>query len=299
MAKKVKSSKARTAKKTIATIGEVKKQVDTLILHPLNRSLRTSAEGAGRTAEKVDLYLPNGDLCIDSKYAEGVSSRKVRKIVDEFDWHMVNPVKVSVRDGKLHVFDGRATLMAIREFFEREDVPVKCTVFFNLKEADEARFYAVQDDNRTKLSMPYKLRALETAKDPVVISFLSETRDAGFEIELGDKRGRNGKISAVCAAYDAYLRLGENQYRNMLILAKKTWGGQSWSITKNMISGLTVFVNMNSSGGKAEYDAEYFIDIMGTVGPEDLRSAARRHKDMTMGTAYGKAIDWYYRHKTA
>ena len=239
-------------------------------------------------------WIDNSMIVYDSLIQRNLETRRVGKIARHFNPYLFNPIKVSARDGYYYVFDGQHTLAALRMLKGNEDFKVECRVYYGLTREDEARLFAQQNGYSEKVSMPFRLRALNEAKDPVVMDFIETTESQGFLIEFGCYNGKNGRIAATCEAYASYRKLQKDLYSDMLNLIKKTWGGVSWSVTKNMLQGMTVFMKMYTNKYGERVDVVRFIKALRDVDASDIRSRAKKHKGMALGTAYGIAIAGYY-----
>ena len=185
--------------------------------------------------------LNSSRLELDYSYQRPTEPERVRSIVSQFDPALVNLLKVSVRDGHYYVFDGGHTLAALRTVNGQRDFPVLCKIYYGLTYEEEAVLFAKQQGNAKKVGIPYKLRALEAAGDLEAVDFLERTRRSGFEITPGARTVRDGTITAVKRAYDAYKQLGPERYEKMMRLVKETWNGEAWSVGQSMLGGLSDF----------------------------------------------------------
>ena len=185
--------------------------------------------------------LNSSRLELDYSYQRPTEPERVRSIVSQFDPALVNLLKVSVRDGHYYVFDGGHTLAALRTVNGNKDFPVLCKIYYGLTYEEEAVLFAKQQGNAKKVGIPYKLRALEAAGDLEAVDFLERTRRSGFEITPGARTVRDGTITAVKRAYDAYKQLGPDRYEKMMRLVKETWNGEAWSVGQSMLGGLSDF----------------------------------------------------------
>ena len=231
------------------------------------------------------VYLNNKDLQINPKIQRKLSPIRVSKIVKNYSSLIANPIKVSFRDGQFYIFDGMHTRTATSIV---NDFPILCRVYHNLTEEDEARLFSEQFGYNEAVSMAYRLRALEVAKDPEVFDFLKVTRDSGFTISLGSYSARNGNIAAVCAAFHAYRNLGAAGYGLMLKTLLKTWAGENWSISRNMLGGMARFMTMY------EFKSTSFVKAFREVRYEEIRMEALRFTGMTKEGAYATALAEIY-----
>lgn len=53
-------------------------------------------------------------IVIDEDYQRELDQNRVKRIVANFNPDLVNPIKVSYRNGKYYVFDGQHTLAALK-----------------------------------------------------------------------------------------------------------------------------------------------------------------------------------------
>lgn len=231
------------------------------------------------------------EISLKSEFLNLPSSLSVGEVLGNFDARLVEPIKVSERDGEYNLIDGAKTFMMLRELYHQkgiEEFEVMCRVYHGLQEEDEARVYATIDDLHEKLSMANRIRALLIAKDEEMMDFKKVTLESGFSIRPGDYKTHDGKVCAICAAFYAYRKLGAKEYLRMLKILMRTWAGASWSVTKNMLNGMTIFmqenhVSMNSFAAKFEH-----------VSYEDIRAKAAEYPGRHRGGAFADALTELY-----
>ena len=80
-----------------------------------------------------------------ANYQRLIKTRKVKKIVDNFDQNLVNVVKVSFRDGVYWDFDGDHTVVSCKEHNGGKDLAIWCKVFYGMTYEDEAYYFAKQN----------------------------------------------------------------------------------------------------------------------------------------------------------
>ena len=239
------------------------------------------------------MWLNNADLQLNPRIQRKLDPARVERIKAEFSPLVANPIKVSFREGKYYIFDGMHTRAAIRGFNESDDFPILCRVYYGLSEEQEAKLFSMQFGSSEAVSMGYRLRALEVAKDPDVLRFLKATRDSGFKMTLGSHSTENGHIAAVCEAYKAFHTLGAGEYTRMLKTIHKTWAGESWSVTRNMIAGMARFMMM--------YDvaSDLFVKALRETTYEDIKNEADRFRGMSKDGAYAAALAEIYELNTS
>ena len=234
------------------------------------------------------MWLNNADLQLNPRIQRKLDPARVERIKAEFSPLVANPIKVSFREGKYYVFDGMHTRAAIRSFNESDDFPILCRVYYGLTEEQEAKLFSMQCGSSEAVSMGDRLRALEVAKDPDVLRFLKATRDSGFKMTLGRHSTENGHIAAVCEAYKAFHTLGADEYTRMLKMLHKTWAGESWSVTRNMIAGMTRFMQMH------EVDSRVFVKALRETTGQEIKDEADRFRGMSRDGAFASALAEIY-----
>ena len=241
------------------------------------------------TGEYTKLW--STEISLESEFLNLPSALSVGDVLGNFDARLVEPIKVSERDGAYNLIDGAKTFMMLRELYHQkgiEEFEVMCRVYHGLQEEDEARVYATIDDLHEKLSMANRIRALLVAKDEELLDFKKVTLESGFSIRPGDYKPHDGKICAICAAFYAYRKLGAKEYLRMLKIVMRTWAGASWSVTKNMLNGMTIFmqenrVSMNSFAAKFDH-----------VSYEDILAKAAEYSGRNRGGAIADALAELY-----
>ena len=95
--------------------------------------------------------VPSHMIELDPDYQRRIEMDRVNQMVEEFNPLVVNPLKVSHREGKYYAFDGGHTLMMEKKVNEAKDTfLVECRVYENLTKDEEKILFAAQ----TGLSKP-------------------------------------------------------------------------------------------------------------------------------------------------
>ncbi len=234
-------------------------------------------------------YLNAGVLKY-ADYQRPVNELKIDRIIRKFNPHLVNPLKVSYRDGQYWVYDGQHTLESHRKMKHGNNFMLACIVHHGLTYEEEARLFALQNGEATKVGASYKVKALEEAKDEKTIAFLTATRESGFDIIPGKRVRRNGYISAVAKAEECYKKLGDCEYRHMLTLLKNTWGGEKWSVENTILAGLCLL--MRTYGD--DLDDDRFMKKMAGVRSIDIDRTAGKYYELSMPFRYAMALAVLY-----
>ena len=225
-------------------------------------------------------------LYIDRTYQRDTDPTRVKKIVDHFDPNLVNIVKVSFRNGRYYVFDGGHTLAALKQVNGGDNFLVSCKVFYGLTYEQEAELFAMQTGFSKKVGEAYRIRALEAAGDEEIIDFLERTREAGFTIEPAKRMNRTGGIDAVAKAHELYGRVGPETYSRTLELLWRTWSGEKFSVSQNMLGGMGVVMKVYGD----EINESRFVKKLGTESAESIRREASKQISMSPANACALAI---------
>ena len=239
-------------------------------------------------------YLNAGVLKY-ANYQRPVNELKIDKIIRNFNPHLVNPLKVSYRDGQYWVYDGQHTLESHRKMKGNNDFMMACIVRHGLTYEEEARLFALQNGEATKVGASDQVKALEEAKDENTIAFLTATRESGFDIIPGKRVSRNGYIGAVAKAKECYKKLGDYEYRHMLTLLKNTWGGEKWSVENTILAGLCLLMRTYGT----DLDDNRFMKKMAEVDEIDINRTAGKYYDLSMPFRYAMALASLYNKKGA
>ena len=206
----------------------------------------------------------------DVSYQRPIDAKRVARIVENFDARLVNPLKVSNRDGHFYVFDGAHTLAALKEISKFENFMVPCMVFHGLTYEDEAYLFALQRGESKEVATAMRIRALILSGDPKAADFRQRTEDAGFKLS-----STHSASAATFACIEKLWRIYEADpqlYSDALCLLMACWHGEKWSLAANIIGGVSVFLR---AYGK-DYNPDRFLK---KVGAADLAALNKNKAD--------------------
>ena len=229
-------------------------------------------------------FVNNAELVMSPEVQRKLNPARVAKIIRYFSPHVVNPIKVSYRNGRYYIFDGSHTRTALVHIHGTEDFPIFCRVFYGLTEEDEARLFALQSGFCEDVAMPDRLRALLKAKDPEVLDFVAETKNSGFTMTPAVGKAHNGHISAVCEAFKVYRDLGGADYSKMLKTIYRTWAGETWSVCRYMLGGMARFMKMY------DFDIRSFVKVFRYITYQEIKDGARAFPNMPRDAAFANSI---------
>ena len=180
--------------------------------------------------------LNTRDIRVDKDYQRNLDNTKVQKIVKNYDPRLVNPPKVSFRDGHYFVFDGQHTLAALIRRNKGRDLPVKCKVYYGLTKIDEMELFIRQNGESSPVSVAEKFRALYKGGDPEITNMVRACEYAGVVCDFTNSRARN-KCVCYRTMYKYYKLLGTSRFVTMMTVIRETWNGDGESFSNEIISG--------------------------------------------------------------
>lgn len=202
-------------------------------------------------------------LFVDELYQRIIDSHRVKKMAEEYDPNLVNPIKVSFRDGKYWIIDGHHTERMLILRNGGRDLPVDCKVFYGMTWLDEVNLFLAQNGKLARtVNINDKLRAMKNSGDPDVSDMVKGAEKVGFIIDFKGTKGDN-KIVALSTLLKAYAALTPEEYIEYLTLLKKTWGGSSDSLCREILQGTFVFYKTY----KGKFNPKTFANRLGKVSP--------------------------------
>ena len=106
------------------------------------------------------MWLDNAILQISPDVQRRLEPIRVAEIVRTFSPLVVNPIKVSYRDGQYYIFDGMHTRTALCIINGNDSFPILCRVYYGLKKEDEAKLFATQFGCSKAVPLAFRLRAM-------------------------------------------------------------------------------------------------------------------------------------------
>lgn len=227
-------------------------------------------------------------LFVDELYQRYLDTARVNKIVRKFDPNLVNPIKVSFRDGKYWVIDGHHTLAALKARNKNNDLPVDCKVFYGMTWLDEANLFIQQNGISRAVKINDKLRAMMNSGDPDVTKMVKLAEKVGFIIDFKGSKGDN-KIIALSTLMRAYSALSNEEYVEYLSLIKDTWDGTSESLSREILQGAFIFYQTY----KGTFKVANFVSRLRKVAPYTIIRDGRA-SNSPGASKYARQILGYY-----
>ncbi len=232
--------------------------------------------------------IPIKNLVSNQEYQRNLSQRHIDRTIKNFDVYQINPVKVSRRDGLNYVVNGQHTIEIVAAVSGSRDTPVWCMVYDDIEYKHEADIFANQQKFVKTLTAYEIFRAnIEAGNDTqLLIRDLVES----FELTIGSYSG-DCVICAVGALVEIYGKYGFHVLRRALKLCVASWEGERYSLSGNILKGITKLIV--TYGDRISDD--YFIEKLGHFSVKEIARSARERGGGTSG--YAEAILSVYNRK--
>ncbi|MCD8197931.1 MAG: type II toxin-antitoxin system PemK/MazF family toxin [Lachnospiraceae bacterium] len=188
-------------------------------------------------------------------YQRKLEPWRAKLIAANFDERIANRPKVSFRDGNYYAFDGQHTLEARKILNGGKDLMVTCRVYYGLTEEEEAMLFAKQFGVSRALSAGDEIRARVCGKDSEAVNFLRATESLGINLDYTQNLGEN-RIGCIRTAFNAYQRVGEENYVEALRIIQEAWEGVPHSLRREIVRAMAEFVNLY----QREYDRDRLLE---------------------------------------
>lgn len=199
---------------------------------------------------------------VDSLYQRELEVKRVARMVKNYNPNLVNPPKVSFREGKYWVFDGQHTLAMWRQIHKGNDKQIECRVFYGMTWLDESELFCLQNGIDRDPTTNDKLRAAYNSGNPDVVDMVNLAKMAGVTVDFV-KSEAQGRCCATATLFKSYKELERLVFVDMLTAIMQAWGGEIDSLSKSIISGMSKFYK-TYYGGFTQKD---FVSTMKKVAP--------------------------------
>ena len=195
-------------------------------------------------------------------YQRELRVNRVRRIAAKFDPRLLNPPKVSYRNGHYYVFDGQHTVAVLKLLNGGKDLMIRCIVYTGMTESEEALLFAQQTGESAQLTPGDKMRAQIYGGDPECMAFLKATEAVGLRLDYTQRRGKH-RIGCVGTAFEEFKRVGADLYKEALSLIVAAWHGDPESLRAETIQGVTRFIELYHD----EYDPRRLVSRLHKTDP--------------------------------
>ncbi|MBR5346720.1 MAG: hypothetical protein IK129_03655 [Deltaproteobacteria bacterium] len=227
--------------------------------------------------------LPSIMLESDTSYQRPIDLKRVQRIVENFDARLVNPLKVSEREGHYYVFDGAHTLAALKEIKKFDNFMVDVMLFHGLAYEDEAYLFALQRGESKEVATASRLKALMLSNDSRACDFRSRTESAGFRLSPSGRTAAKCTLGCVAKLWRIFEE-DAGLYSETLSLLMSAWHGEAWSLNANIVGGVAMFIQAYRS----EMNLARFLKHVGSADLGELnkyKDATAKNKDYSFAFA--------------
>lgn len=202
--------------------------------------------------------LRAGDIHIDRRYQRKIQTPMIRKIVEEFDYHEVNPVKVIYRSGEYYAFDGQQTTAGCLQKFG-DDYLLPCLIYDDVPSwQDEAKLFEKinSKDAKKTVSDSDRWKSRMSRGDEIALDITAIANKYGLRIcdSSGNKcKGVIRSIAALDAIYSAY---GRDVLSETIEILSRSFMGDLASLQSPMLRATAMFVSKYTG----LYNKKAFID---------------------------------------
>jgi hypothetical protein len=225
--------------------------------------------------------LRPSQIRVDPLYQRDLDTKRVDKIVKEFNGDTFNEPKVSYRNGIFWVFDGQHSIAAWRQY-HGEDKLVNCKVFKGMTWLDECEAFVRQNGIKKDPTTNEKLKAEYNARNPEVVDMKTKAELCGFTVDFSLSKSAT-RIVATSTLFRAYKTLSSEAYLDMLTAIKEAWYGDIDAVSKYIINGMTAFYKTYHGN----FSNDELVKSLKRVTPAEI---IRNGKSFKRANAYGLEI---------
>lgn len=206
----------------------------------------------------------SGKILTD-KYQRTLNQSRVKKIIKNFNPLLVNPIKVSHRDGNYYVFDGQHTLNALVSRNGGKHLNVDCKIYEGLTYEEEAELFSEQNGISQVVRTSDKIRALYEAKDVDVIDMKETIERLGINFDFSSATGPN-KIVCVSTVYKIMKETSCDKLEEILKIILDIWCGENGSFRKEIVNAIYLF----DKKYHGKYDRNGLVKNLKTIPTEKI-----------------------------
>ena len=229
------------------------------------------------------IYL--SDLIIGQEYQRLANKSMIKRIVENYDRHLLDAIRVSFRDGKYYVLDGQHRTIALRKLFG-DNIKVWCQVFRDLSYTEEAKLFTMQLSSR-RISAIETFKARIESEDPDMILLKKISEKNQFQINSSNTDYCLGCVNAL----EKLLKNnGADNLDRTYFLLRETWNGDKNFLTAPIIKAISLIIFVYGN----DLDNKTFIKALSTVPISQLKREAMsgvttREYDIALINMYNKS----------
>lgn len=192
------------------------------------------------------ILLPVGRINVNHGYQRGEVPSTVKEMVGDFDYHKVNPIKCTHRDGNYYAFDGQNTAIGLTLLFGGQyKAPVMIYNDLDTVE-DEAKLFEEINSKKYRKAITvadmWKSQIFRGEKTPTHIRQI--VTDNGLELANGQNNGKTGVIpsSLFKCLETIYKQYGPTTFEETVIVFTRAWKRKKAAYNVPLLKGLALFI---------------------------------------------------------
>lgn len=244
-----------------------------------------------REFEQEYKNIKPSQINVDPLYQRELETGRVKRIVKEWNDNLVNPPKVSFRDGKYWVFDGQHTISSWRKVYG--DKAIRCRVYYGMTWLDECEMFIAQNGVSKDPTTNDKLKAAFNTGDPDVIDMVKAARYAGVTVNFKNSKA-TGKCVATASLFKAYKNLERSDFIAMLEAIMAAWPLDRMGLTAGIINGLSTFYKTY----KGQFKQTEMVKTLTKITPNMIIREGREMPGASGRVNARVILRYYNKHRT-
>lgn len=193
-------------------------------------------------------------LRVDPAYQRDLDPARVKKIAENFDAKLFDPIKVTPRDGVYYVTDGQHRLAALR-LLGWSYISVPCVIVHLATQEQEAGYFRKQNTNRRPPTAYDDYKAARVEHDEAVMVIASVLKRLSLEAVSLKSTSPNG-IRAVGAIREIYRFHGDEMLERVLRVSLAAWPHEAiHGRSAVTLDALVAFIATHAARGRVVEDA--------------------------------------------
>lgn len=209
--------------------------------------------------------IPAAQINVNRLYQRELNRSEIKDIVNNFDYRLVNPVKVVWNHNEWYAIDGQHSAVALRAKFG-DDYLVPCLVYEDVDGwTEEAELFEKTNNPKMRKALStignWKSRLFREEEKATKIKKVCD--HYGLKIPTGKGNKGNGWVMALNALERVFDSLPEADFDQVLYIITAAWGGKKESLTAPILNGMALFVKVY----KGEYNRSALINRLKKTDP--------------------------------
>jgi hypothetical protein len=227
-------------------------------------------------------YLCVSELKCAYTYNRPIKKKHVQEIVANYNPNLMLPLVVSKRKDGYYIIDGQHRCMALKTL---GITTVLCLIHFGLTEQQEADLFNRLDSGSKRLTTIERFNAAVLSSDGKACDVMRIISESGLIAPNNGATAPN-KIIAIGELLRIYDEVGPVKLARTLSLIHQTWNGSKFSLSKQILMGMSHFVKL--------YDKDFinkdFADKFHQIDPVKIINAGKSNEMFSAGSSVSYAI---------